>query len=310
MKTHTKLTVTVGVSAYNEAQNIEAFLKSVLAQKEGGFYIEKIVLISDGSTDNTVEIAKSIKNHKIIVKHFKERLGKSSRLNQLYSSLSSDILVQSDADVIFSHPYVIRDIITPIAKNKKVWMSGGNPQPFPSRTFTEKAVNSTFEIYAKFRKSIRGGDNVFSADGRLLAYKKELVKKIVIPNDMIANDAFTYYCCLTFGYKYKYIESAIVFYRSPQTLMDHVRQNTRFRAAPLRLSRYFGKEIIKRETYVPPKILFFEEAKQFFKHPLITGYIFIVNMYCRARAFRIESKLDAKWALAKTSKKLIYENTH
>ena len=41
--------VTVAISALNEAQNIAAFLRSVLSQKEEGFVLEKIMVISDGS---------------------------------------------------------------------------------------------------------------------------------------------------------------------------------------------------------------------------------------------------------------------
>ena len=47
-------TVTIALSAYNEAENIGRFLQSVLEQKENGFILEKILVISDGSDDSTI----------------------------------------------------------------------------------------------------------------------------------------------------------------------------------------------------------------------------------------------------------------
>ena len=174
-----KISVVVAVCAFNEEQNIEAFLKSVVNQKQSGFFLEEILVISDGSTDLTAKKARSIKSKLLKVKEFKSRVGKSSRLNKIYSSLQSDILVQSDADIIFAHPYVIRDIIKPLIEDKQVGMCGGNPLPTKTITFTEKAINCSADAYVQFRKKIRKGNNGFSADGRILAYKKSCLKKLL-----------------------------------------------------------------------------------------------------------------------------------
>src|SRR3989344_1916132 len=139
--------VTIAVSAYNEAKNIESFLRSVVLQKEEGFKLKTTLVVSDGSTDDTVKKARSIKSSKIRVIDSKKRIGKSSRLNQIYKTLETDILVQSDADVVFAHEFVIRDLINPLIRNKKVGMCGGNPTPIKGKTFIEKAVNCTAEVY-------------------------------------------------------------------------------------------------------------------------------------------------------------------
>ena len=194
----TKLpTVTIAISAFNEAGNIKNFITSALTQKEKGFSIKEIWIHSDGSTDDTVKIAKSAKSKKVRVWDHEKRIGKSDRLNEIYKNLTTDILVQSDADIVFAHPMVIHNLIKPIINNPKVGMCGGHPYPVKGKTFTEKSINLTFEVYSKLRSEVRGGNNKFSVDGRLLAYRKELVKKIKVPKDMIANDLFTYFCCLT-----------------------------------------------------------------------------------------------------------------
>lgn len=299
-------TVTVALSAYNEAQNIKRFLKSVLKQKEEGFRIKSIWVYSDGSSDKTVVNAKSIQSSKIKVFEDKKRIGKSARLNEIYKNLKTDFLVQSDADVIFAHPFVIRDLIEPLINEKKVGMCGGHPIPAEGKTFTEKSINLTFEVYAKLRSEVRGGNNKFSVDGRLLAYKKELVKKIIVPTDMIANDFYTYLCCLKNKYQYRYVKTAVVIFRSPINMRDHLRQNVRFESAALRMKKHFSKALVDRETYIPRSVLLKNIILQFSKNPVMAIYIFLINRYCRLLAIKKERKLSAVWDMAESTKKAIY----
>lgn len=297
-------TVSIGVSVYNEENNIVNFLKSVLGQKEKGYVLKNIFVLSDGSTDNTVRLVKSLKSKKIKVLHDAKRIGKSERLNQLYSLAHTDILIQTDADVIFSNTEVISNIIKPMIQDVSVGMCGGHPEPMIAKTFTEKAVNSTFEMYAKLRKNIRGGNNIFSADGRLLAYRKKLYKQINVPHDMIANDAYTYFVCITNGFSYRYVPSAIVKFRSPQDVKDQIRQNTRFVSAAIRMGRIFDKNVVTKEYHIPLHLKIMYMAEQFVKNPTGCAYIYLVNIYCKLRAIKVEKKLNARWAVATSTKKI------
>jgi len=299
-----KPTVTIALSAFNEQENVLAFITSVLQQKEVGFTIKNIWIYNDGSTDDTAKLIQSLGSPRIQLIDDKKRVGKSSRLNEIYTRLDTDFLVQTDADIIFSHEHVIRDILQPLLNDQKVGMCGGDPRPLPAVTFTEKAVNLTAEVYMGLRNKGVHGDNVYSVDGRLLAYRKELVKKIHVPSDMIANDAYTFYCCLTAGYQYRYVESAVVLYRSPQTLNDQIRQNTRFLSAPIRMSRYFPEELVYQQRQVPVGYLLLRMATQFLRYPIHCGYIFCVNLYCKLMSKTAEKRLTAQWPIAFSTKQL------
>lgn len=297
-------TVTVAVSAYNEAANIQAFLISVLSQKETQYRLKKILVISDGSTDSTAAIARSLGSKKIVVKTYRGRLGKSNRLNQIYAKVESDILVQSDVDVVFSHPNVITKLISPLLKKKPADMCGGNPLPLPAATFVEKAINTTVATYLPFRSEIKGGNNIFSADGRLLAFKKKVYRELTIPTTMIANDAYAYFFCISRGYKYAFVKQATVWYRSPQTLSDHIRQNVRFNAAPLRMERYFPKSLVQSEYAIPTVFYLKNAIKQFLQSPFHVVFITLVNIYCRIEGRKSESLIGAKWPMAISTKTL------
>jgi len=297
-------TVTVAVSAHNEAKNIKKFLRSILRQKEKDFSIEDIWIYSDGSTDKTVEVAESIKSKKVKIFDYKKRIGKSSRLNQIYKNLKSDFLIQTDADVIFGHDYVIKNIIQPLIKDSSVGMCGGYPIPVKGKTFTEKADACTFILYNDILKNMNGGDNVFSADGRLLAYRNELCKKIKVPEDMIANDVYTYYACITNKYKYKFVQSALVFFRAPLTLKDKVKQNLRSQAVPIRMKKYFSPKLVNKETHVPINIRLKSMILQFIKFPIKSTYIYAINKYCSIKAAEKEKYLSALWDIAHTTKRV------
>ena len=57
-----KPTLSIGIPAFNEEANIYFLLKDLLSQKMDQFNLERIIVNSDGSTDDTIEQVKRIKN--------------------------------------------------------------------------------------------------------------------------------------------------------------------------------------------------------------------------------------------------------
>lgn len=299
-----KATVTIALSAYNEEKNIIPFLKSVIKQKDEDFRITQILIFSDGSTDNTVERALRIKDSRIKIFNYKSRKGKSLHLNTIYRNLTTDYLVQTDGDVVFSHPYVVRDMIKPLIENKNIGMCTGNPLPLPGKTFTGKADSEILRTIWPILKQAKGGNNVFSADGRILSYRKELVEKITVPYDMIANDVFTYFCCIHIGYKSKYVKTATVLFNAPQTIQDKIRQNLRSATVLIRMEKYFPKKLVEEELSIPLSVRIKSILTQFIKHPVYSVYIFGIHQYCLLKSQSAEKWLNAKWPIATTTKDL------
>lgn len=294
--------VTVALCAYNEAANIAALLRSVIAQEQKDYVLKKILVVSDGSTDATISEIKKIKSPLIEVWNFKNRAGKSSRLNMIYQSINTDYLVQTDADVIFADPYVILHMIQPLIKHKNVVLCGGNSTPLPGVTFIEKAINATVFAYQALRHAVRDANNIFSADGRLLSMRKIFVERLTIPSTTIANDAYAFFLCKTLGMEYQFVAKAVVYFRSPQTLKDHIQQNTRFLAVPKRMSIYFDSELIKNEYDIPFHLRLTLYFKQWLRYPIHSTIIFLINKYCFIKAQIIERKLNAKWNIASSTK--------
>ena len=112
------------------------------------------------------------------------------------------------------------------------------------------------------------------------------------------------FSCLDKGLNYRYVKTAIILFRSPQTFSEQVKQNTRFEAAPARMSKYFSAKLVNQEYHIPFNIFIKSALKQIVRHPVLCGYIFFVNAYCRLHAFFVEKRLTAKWQMAHTTKHL------
>jgi glycosyltransferase involved in cell wall biosynthesis len=108
--------VTVIIPTYNEEATIERCLESLFAQNYKDF---EIILVDDGSTDNTVEIIKSItpiQSVQISCLH-QEHLGPGAARNLAAKQAKGDILVFVDADMTFDKNF-LRMLIKPISSGK------------------------------------------------------------------------------------------------------------------------------------------------------------------------------------------------
>ena len=92
-------TVTLLITAHNEEKIIRKKIENSLSldYPEDLF---KITIASDGSTDRTNETVKEFLDKGIIFYPFSERKGKMATINSVFSSLDSEIVIFSDANVM------------------------------------------------------------------------------------------------------------------------------------------------------------------------------------------------------------------
>ncbi|NLJ72744.1 MAG: glycosyltransferase family 2 protein [Syntrophomonadaceae bacterium] len=85
-------TINVVIPAFNEASRIGDTLKAVQELNN----IAKIIVVNDGSTDNTADIAR---HHTMDVINLYENIGKGGAMNKALSYINADIIVFLDADL-------------------------------------------------------------------------------------------------------------------------------------------------------------------------------------------------------------------
>jgi glycosyltransferase involved in cell wall biosynthesis len=299
-----KPTVTVAVCAYNEEGNIGALIRDILKQEANDFIIEKILIVSDGSKDDTVKIASSFNSAKIEIKNYKKRMGVPVRLTEIYSNLESDFLVQFDADIMLSSSLVLRELVMTLIKNKKTMMCCGQAKPLPPKTLLGKTVNCTFEAYVPIKETWHGGHNIMSVHGCVSAFRKELLSKIHIPRDVSGTDLFTYLRCRALGYKYQYVRSAVVYFCLPQTLPDQINQNTRQHEARKNIKKYFPQKLIEQEFSIPFSLYAKSMMTQLLKHPFLSAYIFFINKHCYLKTYFSKKEFTGRWRVVDSTKRL------
>lgn len=106
------------IPAYNEEKTISEILKRVLDVNYGDIDKE-VLVVDDGSTDNTLSLAKEFaKTHKEvkIIEH-KRNKGKGSGVATGIKNATGDILIIQDADLEYN-PQDIPRLIDPIIKKK------------------------------------------------------------------------------------------------------------------------------------------------------------------------------------------------
>lgn len=92
--------ITVGIPFYNAAETIMDAVKSVFAQS---FKDWRLILVDDGSSDNSLEHALSVNDSRLEVISDGEHRGLPARLNQIAALADSPFLARMDADDLM-HP--------------------------------------------------------------------------------------------------------------------------------------------------------------------------------------------------------------
>lgn len=301
MKSNHTITVTVGTSAYNEESNIQMMLTSVCSQREETIRIEKIIVISDGSTDGTVQAAKSVRDNRIMIVDDEKRLGQPSRIGQLLSMFSTDVFVLVDADMVLKDTQVIESIVGSIRKNKQVGLVTGEAEAVPARTFIEKAVNNFLYarrmIFPEFR-------NTAYAAHAFLAYSKTFGKVLRLPQHALNSDAFSYFSCIKQGFNVAHASNAIALYRSPQSVKDVLNQSVRHIKGGQQLNEFFDSALVRKEFHVPLGTQIKIMLWQFSHDPLGYGALKMIQMHSAIRSKWSKKNLEVKWQAITSSKQV------
>lgn len=290
-------TITIGIPAYNEAANITTIVQKLLLQKEIGFHLEKIIVVSDGSTDDTVARVRAIEDSRVVIQSDKKRIGKSARLNQLFRTIKSDILILVDADIIIKDNRLLAKALenTDIAKAGIV---GVNACPLPARKFFEQTIEAGVSVMKRIAKRWRNGDNYLSFKGCFLVLDGKFAKSIHMPDSLVNNDAYLYFAALEKGYMPAYAEKCVVYYRSPMVLADQVKQSSRYQSSREELTHYFKRNW--NDEYNPPLAIVTKSVLQsLIKDPLyLAGYIGIFFL----TKVQKQKNIKSIWSIASSTK--------
>ncbi len=293
--------VLIGIPAYNEGSNIKNLLTDLVAQDISTFELINIVVLSDGSTDNTVAQAQSVSNDKIIVVDNKENKGLAARSNELMHYKNADIVLLLNGDIRITDNKCLQKMIKPISEDHADLVSCRLLESKP-RTFIEKVLAIGNEIKRETFEDLNDGDNWYNCHGTIRALSKAFVLKFEFKKSF-AEDMYSYIFCHANGFKFSFVKDTECWYALPATLYDHLKQEIRFYNSNKIFYDDLPKQLIHRLTKWPWVKLAISGIKVFLKSPIYsTIYPFLV-LYCYLySAIKPEKINKDTWTLANSSK--------
>jgi glycosyltransferase involved in cell wall biosynthesis len=247
-------TLAIGIPAFNEEKNILHLLKAILQQNTTGFTLEKIIVVSDGSTDHTATLAQSLSDERLTVITNKKRQGQNKCQNIILRSCQQDVVVLLNADVLPASDDFLTLLTQPLRQDSRVGLASAETIPVPPITSTEKILYPSHLLKNALGRDWNGGKNVLSSHGAARAFSKKFYQKISWP-DTVPEDAYSFFRCLQLQQQFVFEPKAQVLMRLPQSLSDHIQQSHRYFLGHKRLGRYFPPRWI-RQNYQIPRFLF------------------------------------------------------
>ncbi|RJR16486.1 glycosyltransferase family 2 protein [Candidatus Microgenomates bacterium] len=298
-----QVTVTIGIPAFNESANIEALLRSLVVQKTKRVSLTKIIVVSDGSTDETVSQARNVKDLRISIVGRPTRLGHCLTQNEILEHVQSDYLILMDADVLPKDDLMVENLLTPFFKDSSITLVGGNTESLLPQTLVESFLTASHNFKQRLYQDINHGDNIYLCHGRIRALHRALYQNLRWPNHT-PEDSYLYLINKKHSGKFSFCKNATVAFRCPQTLLEHKLQSTRFLQGKKRLVELFGLPAVKKAYHIP-KFLFVRHFLVYLLTNPVTGLGY-VGMMLFIRLNRIEkSAYRATFKIAKTSKRIV-----
>jgi cellulose synthase/poly-beta-1,6-N-acetylglucosamine synthase-like glycosyltransferase len=175
-----KTRVTFVVSACNEELVLAEKLRNTAALQYPRDLLT-VMVVSDGSTDNTVEIAESFEGVRVV--DVPERMGKSEALNRALPHLDGDIVVFSDANVMYESDALAR-IVLPFSDARVGCVCG--ELRYRDAAAPSARAEGWYWKYESWLRSCEGRRGaLISPNGTLFAVRRSLLRPL---HPLAAND--------------------------------------------------------------------------------------------------------------------------
>lgn len=291
--------------AYNEADNMELLLESLLNQKLSGISIKEIIVVASGCTDNTVDIVSTFikRDSRIKILNQKKREGKASAINLFLKNSLSDIVVILNADLLLKED-TLQKLIEPFFETK-IGMTGGRAVPIDKKdNLMGFAANLLWELHHEI--SLK-----FPKLGELVAYRR--IKDLNFPSDTVDDEGIVEALITGYGYAIKYVPQAIFYNKGVRYPSEFIRRRRNIFAGHLQLrhrTSYAVSTIDPKKLFVALFLRLFRIASKGFRNFFWTAAVVLLELSARILAiydFYILKKDHSIWEVAKSSREVRYD---
>ena len=285
-----KLSVIIPV--FNEEKYIVKTIKSVL-KSEYNNEIE-IIIINDGSTDNTENVVKdfinfiepiNIENRKIHFISFFRNRGKRTAIYEAVKFSHSDIIVTLDSDTIINEDALL-NLVQPF-NDEKVGAVAGNIKINNHENIFSSMLEAAFCFGFGFLRPAQSSiGSVLCTPGALSAYRKSVIiddleewknQMFLFHPAIIGEDRALTNIVLNKNYKVLYQENSIAYTNVPNTFFGMINMFIRWIRGDIRESFILFKLIFKKNTVYNKSLTIFNLIMQFIW--LLSSFLIVYFVY-------------------------------
>ena len=222
--------VCIVIAAYNE----ENYVSDKISNSLNLDYPQdklKVILVSDGSDDNTLALAKSVEAANLKVIEVKERQGKANALNTALEHVTEEVIVFTDANVFLSDN-ALKELVKPLQDNDIGCVSG----QVVLKAMSDSEILGE-GMYMKYERLMFSCESQISTmtgiDGGMFAIKKEYVEPI--PVNTILDDMLIAMRVLLRKKKIKYNANAIAEEYVPASVAQEFKRKVRIATGAFQL---------------------------------------------------------------------------
>jgi cellulose synthase/poly-beta-1,6-N-acetylglucosamine synthase-like glycosyltransferase len=214
--------VSLVISAYNEEEVLERKLENALALDYPKGKLE-IVVISDGSTDGTNEIARRFADRGVVLHEHLANRGKNLALNDSLPRVRGDLVVFTDANGMYQSA-ALRQLVQPFADPRVGCVCG----ELIYKNFNENPIAEGYNRYWELDQMQKRLESslgcLLGANGSIFALRKSLCRPI--PND-VCNDMVQPIWVAAAGHACLYEPTAVSFEAGSRNLGDELKRRSR-----------------------------------------------------------------------------------
>jgi glycosyltransferase involved in cell wall biosynthesis len=172
--------LSIVVPLFNEDESLPHLMEWIERVMLANNYSYEVIMVDDGSTDNSWNIIEGLcaKNDAVKGIKFQRNYGKSAALNEAFKAAQGEVIITMDADMQDS-PDEIPELRRMVLEENFDIVSGWKKKRYDN-TFTKNIPSKLFNAAARRSSGIKLND--FNCG--LKAYKKKVVKSIEVYGEM------------------------------------------------------------------------------------------------------------------------------
>jgi cellulose synthase/poly-beta-1,6-N-acetylglucosamine synthase-like glycosyltransferase len=237
--------VSLLISAYNEEEVLERKVENALALDYPRERLE-VVVISDGSTDRTSEIARRFAAQGVVLHEYAQNRGKNLALNESLPRANGDIVVFTDANGMYQAG-ALRALVQAFADPRVGCVCG----ELIYRNFNENPIAEGYNRYWELDQMQKRLESslgcLLGANGSIFALRKHLCRPI--PND-VCNDMVQPIWVAAAGHACLYEPGAVSFEAGSRNLHDELKRRSRIIGRGIRGIRAVWPDVVRGRAWL------------------------------------------------------------